>query len=84
MLLFFDIIDLSKGDLMKKRCLWLIFIFVLGFAYLDVEAKTVSKTCVYEADTCPADGVVAVCHNKVNLYLDRKSTRLNSSHDDLP
>ena len=74
MLLFFDIIDLSKGDLMKKRCLWLIFIFVLGFAYLDVEAKTVSKTCVYEADTCPADGVVAVCHNKVNLYFYSNDT----------
>lgn len=53
---------------MKKKWIWLIFTLLLSFAYVKVEAKTISKTCVYEADTCPANGVVAVCHNKVNVY----------------
>ncbi len=68
MLLFFDIIDISKGDFMKRKGLWLIFIFFLSFTCMKVEAKTIAKTCVYEADTCPSNGVVATCHNKVNVY----------------
>ena len=68
MLLFFDIIDISKGDFMKRKGLWIIFMFFLSFACMKVEAKTIAKTCVYEADTCPSNGMVATCHNKVNVY----------------
>lgn len=59
---------------MKKKCLWLVLTFFLSFSYFNVEAKTVSKTCVYEADTCPANGVTAVCHNKVNVYFYSNNT----------
>lgn len=67
-MLFFDIIGLSKGDFMKKKCLWIILTCLFGFSYWNVEAKTISKTCVYESNPCPDNGVVAVCHNKVNVY----------------
>ncbi len=59
---------------MKKKRIYLLILLILSVYCVKVEAKTVEKTCDYEADTCPADGVVAVCHNKVKVYIYSDNT----------